>query len=179
MLNCSNTGLVVVDIQGKLATLVDASESLIANTRVLVAGAKILNLPIIVLEQNSSKLGATSASIRQVLGAVEPIAKTTFNGSGEPEFVQAINDSQIKHWLVCGIEAHICVYQTALGLLNLGCEVELVVDCVSSRAAVNKTLAISKLASKGVGLTCVEMCLYELLGDCERPEFKQILQLIK
>ncbi|KAL8218962.1 UNVERIFIED_CONTAM: hypothetical protein K2H54_000388 [Gekko kuhli] len=145
MLTTTNTGLLVVDIQGKLARLVEGSDALIANTARLVAGARLLGLPVVWLEQNPDKLGATGVS----------------------------------HWLVCGIEAHICVYQTVLGLLDAGSQVSLVVDAVSSRSAANRELAIHKLAAHGAELTSVEMSLYELLGDCRHPAFRSILALIK
>lgn len=80
---------------------------------------------------------------------------------------------------MCGIEAHICVYQTVLGLLDSGADVSLVVDAVSSRSAANRDLAIAQLATRGARLTSVEMCLYELLGDCRHPAFRPILALIK
>ena len=90
-----------------------------------------------------------------------------------------LREANINTWLICGIETHICVYQTALSLVSLDLDVEIVTDCVSSRLVSNKNLAITKLASKGVGITSLEMCLYELVGDCRIAEFKDILSLIK
>jgi nicotinamidase-related amidase len=80
---------------------------------------------------------------------------------------------------VCGIETHICVYQTAMSLIKQNYEVQLVEDCVSSRTIQNKQLGINKLASQGAQLTGLEMCLYELVKDCRKPEFKAVLSLIK
>lgn len=90
-----------------------------------------------------------------------------------------MKNANVDTWLVCGIEAHICVYQTALSLRQSGYRVELVTDCVSSRAAANKALALAKLTANGVALTGLEMCLYEMVEDCRAPEFKDILTLIK
>jgi len=146
MLTTTNTGLLVVDIQGKLARLVEGSDALIAHTARLVAGARLLGLPVVWLE---------------------------------PALADALARQGVSHWLVCGIEAHICVYQTVLGLLDAGSQVSLVVDAVSSRSAANRELAINKLAAHGAELTSVEMCLYELLGDCRHPAFRAILALIK
>lgn len=179
MLAKENTGLVVIDIQGKLANIVNDSELLISNTVKLIKGAHALELPILCLEQNPEKLGITAPKLRDVLAPIKPISKYTFDACKEQLFIQTVQNSHISKWLVCGIETHICVYQTALSLLNAGFDVELVSDCVSSRTAFNKELAISKLASKGVGITSVEMCLYELVGDCRAAEFKEILGLIK
>lgn len=179
MLTRENTGLVVVDIQGKLARIVHDSESTISNSANLIGGAKALGLPILWLEQNPEKLGATVPELQTLLAPSQPLSKYTFNGCLEPAFTQAVRDSNVTTWLVCGIEAHICVYQTTLGLVDMGLDVELVCDAIASRAVANKELAISKLASKGVGMTNVEMCLYELVEDCRTPEFKDILKLIR
>lgn len=179
MLLREKTGLVVVDIQGKLARIVHDSQSMIGQSAKLVQGAKALGLPVLWLEQNPEKLGATLPELQSMLEPLRPIPKYSFNGCGEPDFVAAVRNAAVDTWLLCGIEAHICVYQTALGLKNLGCKVEVVADCVSSRARANKELALSKLAAKGVGITCLEMCLYELIADCRAPEFRTILGLVK
>lgn len=179
MLVKENTGLVVIDIQGKLANIVHDSELLLSNTIKLIKGAQALGLPVLCLEQNPEKLGSTATELGNVLSPVQPISKYTFDGCKQQSFIQAVKNANISTWLVCGIEAHICVYQTTLSLMNSGFDVELVSDCVSSRTVFNKELAISKLASKGIGITSLEMCLYELLGDCRSEEFKEILNLIK
>jgi len=179
MLTKETTGLIVIDIQGKLANIVDNSELLISNSEKLIKGAQTLNLPVLWLEQNPDKLGRTTPDLYDILAPITPIAKYTFDACGEQVFIQKLRDANISTWLLCGIETHICVYQTALSLINLGFDVEIVADCVSSRTVFNKELAIAKLASKGVGITSLEMCLYELLVDCRTAEFKEILRLIK
>ncbi|MFS1443474.1 MULTISPECIES: hydrolase [unclassified Vibrio] len=179
MLMRQNAGLVVVDIQGKLARLVDDSDSLISNCGKLIQGAQALDLPIISLEQNPEKLGATVDELNDLLSDAKPIPKFTFNACDEPKFVEAVQAKDVDTWLVCGIEAHICVYQTALGLLDLGYKVQVVDDCISSRTALNKKLAISRLRDAGVQITGLEMSLYELVKDCRAPAFKLILSLIR
>ncbi|MGR5244883.1 isochorismatase family protein [Vibrio sp. PNB23_22_6] len=180
MLSKNTTGLIVVDVQGKLASLMHESEALIESTTKLVKGAKALNLPIVWLEQNPERLGPTVEPVREVLSQNHlAIAKYTFDGCKAPTFKLAIENANVDTWLICGIEAHICVYQTALSLRQMGYRVELVTDCVSSRTAANKALALAKLTANGIGLTSVEMCLYEMLEDCRAPEFKDILTLIK
>ncbi|MFM4704265.1 hydrolase [Aeromonas bivalvium] len=179
MLTTSTTGLLVVDIQGKLARLVEGSESLIANTARLVQGAKALGLPVVWLEQNPDKLGATVPELQSLQGGYPVLTKYSFGAQGEPAVAAALAETGVSHWLVCGIEAHICVYQSVLGLLASGARVSLVVDAVSSRSAANRELAIGQLAARGAALTSVEMCLYELLGDCRHPAFREILALVK
>ncbi|KOF29612.1 isochorismatase [Vibrio alginolyticus] len=180
MLSKGNTGLIVVDVQGKLATLMHESDALIENITKLVKGAKALNLPILWLEQNPERLGPTAEPIREVLESTHlPITKYTFDGCKEATFNVAVENVKVDTWLVCGIESHICVYQTAVSLRQSGYRVELVTDCVSSRTAANKALALAKLTANGVVLTGLEMCLYEMVEDCRAPEFKEILALIK
>lgn len=179
MLNQENTGLIVVDIQGKLARLVDNSEMMIANCEKLIQGAKLLGLPIIWLEQNPEKLGPTVEELGEHLTGNEPISKYTFNACAEANFIKAIEQSGKQSWLVCGIEAHICVYQTSSQLKKLGYDVHLVTDCITSRDPVNKALAIEKMSSSGIEITGLEMCLYELVKDCRAKEFKGILNLIR
>ncbi|TOP94505.1 hydrolase [Vibrio parahaemolyticus] len=180
MLSKGNTGLIVVDVQGKLATLMHESNALIENITKLVKGAKALDLPILWLEQNPERLGPTAEPIREVLESKHlPITKYTFDGCKEATFNVAVENAKVDTWLVCGIESHICVYQTAVSLRQSGYRVELVTDCVSSRTAANKALALAKLTANGVVLTGLEMCLYEMVEDCRAPEFKEILALIK
>jgi nicotinamidase-related amidase len=179
MLQRESTGLIVIDIQGKLAGLVHDSDTLLSNCRKLITGAKILNLPVILLEQNPDKLGTTVDELKLALETTNTIKKFTFDACSEPTFIDAINAGNVDTWLICGIETHICVYQTVLHLQQLGIKTELVTDCISSRTLANKTLAINKLVNKGIHISGLEMCLYELVKDCRTTEFKEILTLIK
>ncbi|ETX11372.1 isochorismatase hydrolase [Marinomonas ushuaiensis DSM 15871] len=179
MLRKEKTGLVIVDIQGKLAEIVHDSERVIANITKLIQSAKLLGLPILWLEQNPNKLGETVPALKAVLDSVQPISKFTFSACGEPEFDAAVKETKVNTWLVAGIEAHICVYQTALDLMNSGYMVELVSDCISSRSLENKELALAKLTRKGAEITSLEMSLFELVGDCRTAEFRAALSLIK
>ncbi len=138
-----------------------------------------MGLPIIRLEQNPEKLGATVDELNDLLSDAKPIPKFTFNACDEPKFVEAVRAKDVETWLVCGIEAHICVYQTAMGLLDLGYKVQVVSDCISSRTALNKEQAISRMREAGIQITGLEMSLYELVKDCRAPEFKSILSLIR
>jgi nicotinamidase-related amidase len=195
MLKKEKTGLIVVDIQGKLASLVHDSAALISNCEKLIKGAQALDLPILWLEQNPERIGSTVDELSSLLskGASsllisqpnslpseqKAIHKFTFDACADVNFMQSLRAENVDSWIMCGIEAHICVYQTALSLKNMGFKVQLVSDCVSSRTLENKKLAIQKLLNNGVELTGLEMCLFELVKDCRAPEFKEILGLIK
>lgn len=179
MLSRESTGLIIVDVQGKLAKIVHDSTTVLSNIATLVQAVKLLDMPIILLEQNPEKLGRTNESIRGLLPDLSPVTKFTFDACKEPEFTKAVESLDVSTWLLCGIEAHICVYQTAQGLVDSGWCVEVVEDCISSRTKANKELAISKYLSTGIGITGLEMCLYELVQDCRDNEFKEILNIVK
>lgn len=180
MLVKENTGLIVVDVQGRLARLVHDSQAVLDATAKLIKGAQFLGLPVIWLEQNPDKLGATVAEIGELLApGHHPIKKFHFCAGTEAPFAEAIMQAGVSYWLVCGIESHICVYQTVAGLLQSGYQVEVVQDCISSRSQANRQLGIEKMCALGAHKTSVEMCLYELVKDCRSESFKPILQLIK
>ncbi|QJR80285.1 hydrolase [Alteromonas pelagimontana] len=178
MLDKSHTGLLIIDVQGKLATLVNNSEAMIAHIAALGEAAVLLDLPVIVLEQNPEKLGNTVAQISSITQA-KTLSKCTFNACESQNFVDAMTAANRQNWLVCGIETHICVYQTVLGLAERGYHPEVVVDAVGSRNPINKQMAIDKMARSGIAITSFEMCLYELIKDCRDDVFKSILSLVK
>ncbi|BFM04993.1 isochorismatase family protein [Halioxenophilus aromaticivorans] len=179
MLNAKNTGIIVVDIQGKLARIVDNSQATIAACKNLINAGQELGLPLVWLEQNPEKLGQTVPEIRKELLPNKPIAKTSFNGCAEPQFMEAVEHAQKSAWLVCGIEAHICVFQTATQLQQHGYQVHVLADCIASRHPHNKQIALERLASNGITISSLEMSLFELVADCRSPAFKPILNLIK
>ncbi|MFJ8514372.1 hydrolase [Lysinibacillus xylanilyticus] len=170
--------LVVVDVQGKLATIVDESEEMIANVAKLVQAMQALEVPILWLEQNPSRLGGTALDIAQHLQG-QAIAKMAFSACQEQEFVDALKESGRSQFIVTGIETHICVYQTARQLKEQGFEVEVVADAVSSRTKANKEIGLEKMKGLGILPTSVEMILYELLQHADHPHFKTVLQLVK
>jgi nicotinamidase-related amidase len=174
-----DTGLIVIDVQGKLARLVDNSDAMINSIATMIRAMQTLGIPVLFVEQLPDKLGATVEELNQFIPAGEAFAKATFSAlrtEGIEQQIKALNRSQ---WLVCGIEAHICVYQTVIDLLASGKQVHLLSDCVSSRNPANKQLALQKMQSAGAQLTGVEMALFELLERADTEQFKSILPLIK
>jgi nicotinamidase-related amidase len=178
MLQKNKCGLLLVDVQGELASMVHNSEQLINRIQVLIQCCKILELPIVWLEQYPCGLGKTVPSISQYLSGA-PLEKTHFNALSEEHIKNAIEQSNCQQWLVAGIEAHICVYQSVLGLLEQQLQVEVVSDCVSSRAVADVDLALTKMQSCGAKLTSVEMAVYELMTEAKTAIFKKILPIIK
>ena len=179
MLEIKNCCLVVVDVQGKLAQLMYEKEKLFSNITVLIKSAKILDIPILWCQQVPKALGETVNEIKELLAGNEPINKSAFSCYGDKVFRQRLKQTGKKQIILCGIETHVCVYQTAMNLLDDEFDVTLVTDAVSSRTIENKALAIEKLNAEGVSLSSTEMALFELLKDAKHPNFKEIAKLIK
>lgn len=179
MLTIANTVLLVVDVQGNLAHMMDEKQRLFDNLRKMIEGAHILEVPIIVTEQNPAGLGRTIPEIAYLLTNTQPISKMSFSCCRNEAFLQSLQALKRQQILITGIETHICVYQTTVGLLDLGYEVQVVVDAVASRTADNKAIGLEKMKSIGASVTSTEMALYELLQVAEGPQFKRILKIIK
>jgi len=179
MLDIQKCCLVVVDVQGKLAGLMYGREGLFANIQILIKAAKILNIPIIWSQQQPKAIGVTVPRIANLLAGNEPIDKASFSCCGEEKFNDRLSALGRRQVLLCGIEAHVCIYQTAVDLRNKGYHVSVVVDAVSSRTLQNKQTAIDRMKTIGANISSTEMALFELLKTAEHPQFKQIAKLIK
>ena len=178
MLNRENAVVIFIDVQGRLSELVDGADALFKNLRRLLEGMKVLDVPVIVTEQIPEKLGPTRDEFQSLITGA-PITKTSFSCCGEPAFLQTLVKTSRRHIILCGIETHVCVYQTAIDLLAAGYEVYAVADAVSSRDPANKTLALRRMEDEGVKLTGTEMVLFEILGNAKDPAFKTILKIVK
>lgn len=178
MLNKENAVLVFIDVQGRLAELAADAKTLFKNLRRLLEGMKVLEVQVIITEQIPEKLGPTRDEFQPFITA-PPVVKTSFSCCGEPAFLESLEKTGRRHIILCGIETHVCVYQTAMNLLASGYEVYAVADAVSSRDPANKALALRRMEAEGVKLTGTEMLLFELLGDAKSPAFKSILQIVK
>jgi len=179
MLDIQQCCLTVVDVQGKLAQLMHSKEVLFKNIQILVQAAKILDIPILWCQQCPDALGPTIPELAELLEGNEPINKAAFSCCGEEQFNARLKDLARKQVLLCGIETHVCIYQTAIDLLRQDFEVEVIADAVSSRALENKQIALNRMTSEGAKITCTETVLFELLKTAEHPKFRQIARLIK
>lgn len=179
MLDIQTCSLVVVDVQGKLAELMYDRQNLFRNIAILIKAAKILDIPILWSQQCPQALGPTVPRIARLLAGNGPINKSSFSCCGEERFNSVLKSLSRQQVLLCGIEAHICIYQTALDLLKAGYNVNVIVDAVSSRTPENKQTAISRMQIEGVSIANTEMVLFELLRTAKHPQFKQIAKLIK
>jgi nicotinamidase-related amidase len=179
MLTTSETVLVVIDVQGKLAAAMHDRERLLDALQRLIQGARVLALPVLWLEQNPAGLGSTVPEISALLSGLVPIAKRCFSACGSARFLRELKALRRPQVLLAGIEAHVCVYQTARDLRQAGYRVEVVADAVSSRTPENKAIGLEKMRLAGVGVTSVETALFELLRVAEGVAFKEILRLVR
>lgn len=178
MLKKENAVLVLIDVQGRLSESVDRADALFANLRRLLEGMNVLGVPVVATEQIPEKLGPTRADLLPLISQ-PTVAKSSFSCCGEPLFCKAVENLKRHQVILCGIETHVCVYQTALDLIEAGYEVQIVTDAVSSRDPANKALALRRLEIEGASLTGTEMVLFELLGDAKAAEFRSILRIVK
>ena len=174
------TMLVVVDLQEKLAPAIAGIGAVLANTKTLLHLAKTLSLPTVVTTQYREGLGDTVPEIAE-LAAVAALDKVCFGCAGDEMFRRKLTETLPTGGtvLLAGVEAHICVMQTALGVLDEGYRVHVVSDATGSRTAANAKLGIDRMRDAGAVISCTEMASYELLGDSRRPEFKQMLPYLK
>ena len=179
MLEIDNCCLVVIDVQGKLAQLMYNRQTLFKNIQILIKSAKILGIPVLWCQQCPDSLGPTVPEIAGLLADNQPINKASFSCCGDSRFNTKLKSLAKNQILLCGIEAHVCIYQTAIDLLKAGYETFVIADAISSRTPDNKQIALSRMAAAGVKISSTEMALFELLRTAEHPKFKQIVQLVK
>jgi len=179
MLDIQNCCLVVVDVQGKLAQLMYEKDTLFKNIEILIKAAKILNIPILWCQQCPQSLGQTVPQIAELLSDSDPINKASFSCCGCDQFNEKLNELSRRQILLCGIEAHVCIYQTAVDLLRKSFAVDVLADAVSSRTLENKQVALQRMAAESANVTTTEMALFELLKTADHPYFKQIAKLVK
>ena len=179
MFNTDDTIMLLVDVQGQLAQLMHEKESLFKSLEAMIQGMKALGVPILWLEQIPSKLGGTTERVAAHMEGQSPIEKFSFSCCGEPEFMKQFDAIGRKQVLLTGIETHICVFQTGVELMEKGCEVQVVADCVSSRTKENKEIGLNRLVAEGARVTSVEMAFFELLKAAQGDVFKQVVKLIK
>jgi nicotinamidase-related amidase len=180
-LEADQCALVVVDIQEKLLPPIFNKESLVKNSQLLIRLAKILSMPILVTTQYSKGLGPTVSEIASLLSDVPATDKMEFGCFGSDQFRSGLKamPGNRNTVLLCGMESHICVMQTALGALNEGYLVHVASDAVGSRAEWNWKIGLERMKSAGAVISSTEMMMYELLRCSGTPQFKELLQYLK
>jgi nicotinamidase-related amidase len=177
--SAANTVLVLIDFQEKLFPAMHDKDKLLGNVLKLIQGVKVLEIPVVVTEQYPQGLGPTLPEIKALLPDIEPVDKFCFSCGDEPRFIKALRSLKRTQLLIAGIEAHICVYQTASALAHAGYSVQVVSDCIASRDPKNQLVTLYRLGEAGIPPTTLEMALFELLKVAEGEKFKQISAIVK
>lgn len=178
-INRNNSVLVVVDIQERLAVVMSEREKVVGNAVHLIEAAKLLSIPVILTEQYPKGLGPTVSEIREALPSYEPLEKLAFGCCGEPSFLRAIESKGKRKVILCGMETHVCVLQTCLGLLKGNYDVHVVRDAVCSRTKENFRIGSDLMRDAGAVITGTETVLFQLLEKAGTEEFRAISKRIK
>lgn len=172
--------LLVVDVQEAFRDAIGNFATIASNIARAVSGFEMLGLPVLVTEQYPKGLGPTAEEIRFSLADnFDPIEKTAFSAFGAAEVRIRLEQVGAKQIVLCGVETHVCVNQTAHDLLKNGYFVHLLTDCVGSRFDHDKAAGLEKMQSSGVVFSSVEMALFEIMADANHEKFKEIQALIK
>ena len=168
--------LVIIDVQERLVPVIANHEKIIASIVKLVRFAKIVGLPVIIVEQE--KLGPTVREIKKELPDCVPVTKMTFSAARQSEFAKKLDGLSRSNIILTGIETHICIMQTAHELLP-DFNIHIISDAVSSRSLENKNIALQRLNQSGAVVSSTEMVIYELLERAGTEEFKKVHELVK
>jgi nicotinamidase-related amidase len=179
LLKKEETALFVIDVQQKLFPHVERSCEMMHSIQKLVKGFKIMHRPIIVTEQYPQGLGQTLEGLKEILGEIPYFSKTTFSCCADSKIQEFILNSSVSTFVLSGIEAHVCVLQTAVELLKLGKKVVVANDAISSRSIYDYSTAIAELRDFGARISSTETILFELVRDAKSKEFKEISKLIQ
>lgn len=171
--------LVVVDIQERFRGLIHGLDGVLAATDRLVRGCQALQIPVLVTEHYPRGLGVTLPELRELFRPFSPLEKIHFSCAGDEGFAKAVAASGRDQILLCGIEAHVCIYQTAFDLLREGKQVAVASDAVSSCTAADRSVGLARMGALGAQLMGSQMILFEILARAGTPEFKAVAPLLK
>jgi nicotinamidase-related amidase len=169
------SALLIIDFQGRLMPAIHEGAAALANARRLIDAAAMLGVPALYTEQNPKGLGGTVQEL-----APEPAqvaSKMTFDANGSAQFQKMLPEA--ASLVVAGCEAHVCVLQTVLGLLEAGRKVHVVRDAIGSRRPESKETALNRMERHGADIVTTEMVVFEWLGSCEHPRFREAAALIR
>ncbi len=180
LLEAEKTVLVVIDVQEAFRSAIPDFSQIVSRISVIINGFEILGLPMIITEQYPKGLGRTAEELMFSFDTPQNTnEKSTFSAYLSEAFVAALEATGARQVLLCGVETHVCVSQTAHDLLAAGYEVHLLTDCASSRFGSDKKAGLKKMFSSGVIPSSVETALFELMSDSRHAKFKEIQALVK
>ena len=178
-INRENTIGLVIDMQEKLVPTIDNKKVIVTRTLQLLKGLNLFKVPIVVTQQNTKGLGATIPEINKAIGNFSYIEKNTFSCYREPAFIKVLNRIGKRNVIIMGIEAHVCILQTALDLLYNNFNPVIVDDCIGSNRENDKMVAVWRMRDVGSVITTSESILLELCRESGTQEFDELLKLIK
>jgi nicotinamidase-related amidase len=179
LLRADRSSLIVVDLQERLLPGIDGAEACLERCGLLINAARALAVPIVASEQYPEGLGHTVEPIARLLDGVPVLAKVHFSCADEPLIRARLAGLGREVAVICGTEAHVCVLQTALGLVDAGWEVAVVADATASRRVLDRDRALERLARAGVLVVTSEMVVFEWLGRADTPAFRELIPLIR
>ena len=179
MVDCEQSVVLLIDIQDKLVRAV-ADEAIVSNAVRLLTACQLLQVPVIMTEQNPAGLGATVSAVADVLpSGTAVVEKTCFSAWAVPDMQTALQKTGRRQVIIGGIEAHICVFQTAWALREAGYDVWVMADMCASRAVADKETALAELRNIGCHVIGHEAILFGWLHDAAHPQFKAVQTLVK
>ena len=181
LIHADNSCLIVIDMQERLVAAMQAPARTIRNARILITAAQELAVPVLLTEQYPKGLGATVPELAKAATAAHAaiLPKMHFSCMEDQDFATAFAATGRKQAVIAGMEAHICVMQTAISLMDQSYEVFVVTDATSSRTLESEKACLDRLQACGAGIVTTEMVVFEWLGRAGTPAFKALLPLIK
>lgn len=179
LIRATDSALIVIDMQERLVPAMQAPARTIRNTRLLLAAAREMEVPVLMTEQYSQGLGHTVPEVAQAAAGAPVFEKMHFASMDDPDFARAFRALGRRQAVIAGMEAHICVVQTAASLMEEDYEVFVVSDATASRTLDSERACVERLNALGAGIVTTEMAVFEWLGRAGTPAFKRLLQLIK
>lgn len=179
-LDRKNAAVLVIDVQEKLAPAIEpgALERVLKYAKALVGTAKELGMPVLATEQYPKGLGPTVKELAAVL-PTPPITKVHFSCGADPAFASALESTGRRQVIVCGMETHVCVFQTVRDLAAAGYEVHVCADAVGSRTEEHRRIGLELARESGALVTTAETAIFDLLHQAATPEFKKVSPLVK
>jgi nicotinamidase-related amidase len=173
--------VLVIDVQERFMPAIRDADRVVMRTARLAKAARLLDVPVVLSEQVPDKLGATVAEVAEAVGEIPRHTKTAFSCCGDDQIMDALASFGRRRVIIAGIEAHVCVQQTAMDLLRRTPELTPVVclDAISSRFIEDKQPAVARMRQAGVDITTTEAVLFEWMRTAEHPQFRAVQKLVK
>lgn len=178
LLTPEHSALMLIDVQDRLVPAMENAAFALANIDKLLSGCAIFEVPVLVTEQNPDRLGATLTALTMPPSSPR-LAKMQFDATRDDTVLDTLKPMKKKQIILAGLETHVCVLQTAAGLMRENHDVFVVSDAVMSRRATDRVTALSRLEASGAQLVTTEMVLFEWLGRADTPAFRALLPVIR